>query len=128
MEVTITTSGFGKEMEISMTWELSSKLWLGTATLSTASAGKMYSHQKDATSFVSTKFSNSFRTSDHTVRRVEQSKAYIAGMIVAANTYISDVHFAEFEISNNTQYSDRAQRDIAVIADGITKHLSLFEA
>ncbi|KAG9711205.1 hypothetical protein KCU77_g145, partial [Aureobasidium melanogenum] len=58
---------------------------------------------------------------------IEWCEGYMAGMIVAANTHIANVQFAEFEIANNTEWSDQAQMDIAIIVDGITNHLSPFE-
>ncbi|KAG9516512.1 hypothetical protein KCV07_g6764, partial [Aureobasidium melanogenum] len=58
---------------------------------------------------------------------IEWCEAYMAGMIVAANNYIDNVHYAEFEIANNTRYSDQAQRDLAIIVDGINNHSSAFE-
>ncbi|KAG9693328.1 hypothetical protein KCU76_g6054, partial [Aureobasidium melanogenum] len=58
---------------------------------------------------------------------IEWCEGYMAGMIVAANTHIAHVRFAEFEVANNTQWSDQAQMDIDIIVDGITNHLSPFE-
>lgn len=58
---------------------------------------------------------------------IEWVEGYMAGMIVAANTHIASVQAAEFEIANNTVWSDQASMDIAIIVDGIVNHLSPFE-
>ncbi|KAH0365974.1 hypothetical protein KCU65_g5702, partial [Aureobasidium melanogenum] len=58
---------------------------------------------------------------------IEWCEAYMAGMIVLANTHITNIQSAEFEIANNTAWSDQAQMDIATIVDGITNHISPFE-
>ncbi|KAH0339530.1 hypothetical protein KCU81_g7198, partial [Aureobasidium melanogenum] len=58
---------------------------------------------------------------------IEWCEGYMAGMIVLANTYIANIQCAEFEIANNTAWSDQAQMDIAIIVDGIINQLSPFE-
>lgn len=58
---------------------------------------------------------------------IEWCEGYMAGMIVLANTHIAAIQSAEFEIANNTAWSDQAQMDIAIIADGIINQLSPFE-
>lgn len=58
---------------------------------------------------------------------IEWCEGYMTGMVVAANTHIASVQAAEFEIANNTVWSDQASMDIAIIVDGIVNHLSPFE-
>ncbi|KAG9606286.1 hypothetical protein KCU77_g203, partial [Aureobasidium melanogenum] len=58
---------------------------------------------------------------------IEWCERYMAGIVVHANTQIANIQSAEFHIANNTEWSDQAQMDIAIIVDGITNHLSPFE-
>lgn len=58
---------------------------------------------------------------------IEWCEGYMAGMVVAANNHIANVEAAEFEIENNTAWSDRARMDIDVIFEGIVNHSSPFE-
>lgn len=64
---------------------------------------------------------------DHLRIVIEWSEGWMAGMIVAANSHIANIEAAEFEIANNTAWSDQARMDIAIIVDGIVNHLNPFE-
>ncbi|CAD0111560.1 unnamed protein product [Aureobasidium uvarum] len=60
-------------------------------------------------------------------RVIQWSENWIAGMVIAANSHISNVHSAEFEIANNTSWAAQASIDITNIEAGLVNQTDPFE-